>query len=185
MFLFLVIVSGCVDSDPVRTTSNCLSDGEQTLTIHGTIFSSLCPDYSTHNADHCTGHIEKNYCVFIGNNECTHVTFKNMFKLTCIFGRSHGNDLPVKITKRIGSGSHSSANGHCVTQDVVAEMSNAVSFKETVNYRLVFDQFVQYGVGGLKKQIDELYRRAFASRGNNSYINRQLLIIIINDNRSV
>ena len=41
----------------------------------------------------------------------------------------------------------------------------AVSYRQLVNYRHLFDQFVRHGVGGMREQIEELYRRAFASRG--------------------
>ena len=42
---------------------------------------------------------------------------------------------------------------------------SAVSFKERINYRERFAKFVDMGVGGMKREINELYRRAFASRG--------------------
>ena len=46
-----------------------------------------------------------------------------------------------------------------------AVLVGAVSYRPVINYRKMFDQFVSYGVGGMKEQIEELYRRAFASRG--------------------
>ena len=42
---------------------------------------------------------------------------------------------------------------------------SAVSFKERINYRERFAKFVDMGVGGMKREINELCRRAFASRG--------------------
>lgn len=162
----LFIVSGCINSDPIKTTNNCLPNSEQTLTIHGTGFIALCPD-NDHNTiidyNHCTHHIQNNYCVFVGNTKCIQLKMNNMYKLTCTLASGNGNELPVMITR---------LSGECVMKDVVAVMAGAVSFKPVINYREMFNQFVEYGVGGLKGQIDELYRRAFASRGNNSYINR-------------
>ena len=42
---------------------------------------------------------------------------------------------------------------------------SAVSFKERINYRERFAKFVDMGVGEMKREINELYRRAFTSRG--------------------
>ncbi len=46
-------------------------------------------------------------------------------------------------------------------------MSNpaaTVSYKPLIDYKYHFDNFLELGVGGLSKQIKELYQRAFASR---------------------
>ena len=40
---------------------------------------------------------------------------------------------------------------------------SAVSFKERIDYRERFAKFVNMGVGGMKREINALYRRAFAS----------------------
>lgn len=50
-------------------------------------------------------------------------------------------------------------------REVVMELGEAVSFKEVIDFREKFAKFTELGVGGLRKEIDELYRRAFASRG--------------------
>ena len=49
--------------------------------------------------------------------------------------------------------------------EVVMELESAVSFKDAIDFREKFAKFSELGVGGLKREIDELYRRAFASRG--------------------
>lgn len=50
-------------------------------------------------------------------------------------------------------------------REVVMEFDGAVSFKDAIDFREKFAKFSELGVGGLKREIDELYRRAFASRG--------------------
>ena len=40
-----------------------------------------------------------------------------------------------------------------------------MAYREAVNFKEKFERFVELGVGGLKKEIEELYRRAFVSRG--------------------
>ena len=74
----------------------------------------------------------------------------NDFKLVCTLPHVGGEALDV--TLRDGG----------VNKAVLME---AVSYRPVINYRKMFDQFVSYGVGGVKEQIEELYRRAFASRG--------------------
>ena len=72
------------------------------------------------------------------------------FKLVCTLPDIGGEALDV--TLREGS----------INKAVLSE---AVSYRPAINYRKMFDQFVSYGVGGMTEQIEELYRRAFASRG--------------------
>ena len=170
-----------MDSDPERSTTNCPSTGGKSLTIRATGISSLCPDHTPDHAQlvidsaKCTDHIRDNYCVTVGDSECTHVTVEEYFTLTCTLGKGRGSDLSVRIIKR-DPGSKSCDCRSCDSStmscdpgrkscDVVAELIKAVSYKRTVNFRDIFDRFVEYGVGGLKKEVDELYRRAFASRG--------------------
>lgn len=170
-----------MDSDPKRTTTNCPGSGGKPLTIRATGISSLCPDH-THNhahlvidSDQCTGHIRDNYCVTVGDSECTQLSVEGYFTLTCTLGVGSGSDLSVRITRRDpGSktcdcrscdSSSKSCDPGSKSCDIVAELVKAVSYKSTVNFRDIFDRFVEYGVGGLKKEVDELHRRAFASRG--------------------
>ena len=46
----------------------------------------------------------------------------------------------------------------------VSNPAVTVSYKPLIDYKRHFDSFVELGVGGLSKQINELYQRAFASR---------------------
>ena len=46
----------------------------------------------------------------------------------------------------------------------VSNPSATVSYKPLIDYKRHFDSFLELGVGGLSKQINELYQRAFASR---------------------
>ena len=54
-------------------------------------------------------------------------------------------------------------------KEVVMELGGAVSFKDAIDFREKFAKFTELGVGGLKKEIEELYRRAFASRGQHPH----------------
>ena len=139
--------------------------------------SSLCPAQS-HEApppssqngrsqllvdpEQCTDHIRNSYCLLVGSDTCNDLTVKNSLILSCTLNPGTGTDLSIRIVKRVKD---KSKEFECLAEDVVAELPNAVSYKRTVNFREKFDRFVEFGVGGLKKEIDELYRRAFASRG--------------------
>ena len=39
-----------------------------------------------------------------------------------------------------------------------------MAYREAVNFKEKFERFVELGVGRLKKEIEELYRRAFVSQ---------------------
>ena len=78
--------------------------------------------------------------------------------INCTLGPGTGEGLSVKILKKSGS-------GECSSDPILAILPNAVSYRHVINFKDKFSQFVDYGVGGLKKEIEELYRRAFASRG--------------------
>ena len=88
--------------------------------------------------------------MFIGEQKCRGLVYVNDFKLVCTLPRVGGEALD--ITLRDGGVDK-------------AVLLGAVSYRPVINYRKMFDQFVSYGVGGMKEQIEELYRRAFASRG--------------------
>ena len=70
-----------------------------------------------------------------------------------------GKDLEVTISRR------SEGAAQDVPVDQITSLEGAVSFREAIDFREKFSRFVELGVGGLKREIDELYRRAFASRG--------------------
>ena len=160
-------MTGCIDSDPLKTTTNCLSGGGQTLTLHGVGFSHLCANPPAREGNErsqfqvdaysCSEHIKNSYCVLIGQNSCTALSLSNVFSLTCAMSAGQGENLSVKLVKR--------TSGGCEPKHTVAEIPAAVSYKQVINFRQMFNQLVEYGVGGLKKEIDQLYRRAFASRG--------------------
>ena len=88
--------------------------------------------------------------MFIGEQKCNGLIYVNDFKLVCTLPSVGGETLDV--TLRDGG-------------IAKAVLPGAVSYRPVVNYRKMFDQFVSYGVGGMKEQIEELYRRVFASRG--------------------
>ena len=72
--------------------------------------------------------------------------------------KGRGQKLDVAIYRYGGEG----GEGERVAEMV---LEAAVSFKEVIDFREKFSKFSDLGVGGLKREIDELYRRAFASRG--------------------
>ena len=47
---------------------------------------------------------------------------------------------------------------------ILGVVPGGVAYREAVNFKEKFERFVELGVGGLKKEIEELYRRAFVSR---------------------
>lgn len=137
-------VTGCNDSLPKRTTSSCYHDSTTQLSIHGIHFSSLLVASESNNVlpDTCS--------VFVGQQKCKGLIYVNDFKLVCTLPHIGGEALDVTLRD---SGVDK------------AVLLAAVSYRPVINYRKMFDQFVSYGVGGMKEQIEELYRRVFASRG--------------------
>lgn len=88
--------------------------------------------------------------MLVGERKCTGLVYVNDYKLVCTLPPIGGEALDV--TLRDGGLDK-------------AVLSAAVSYRLVINYRKMFDQFTSYGVGGMREQIEELYRRAFASRG--------------------
>jgi len=88
--------------------------------------------------------------VLIGEHKCSGLVYLNDYKLVCTLPSIGGEALDVTLRD---SGVDK------------AVLSAAVSYRPVINYRKMFDQFTSYGVGGMREQIEELYRRAFASRG--------------------
>lgn len=78
--------------------------------------------------------------------------------VNCTLSPGKGEGLDVTLQQKTKS-------GECSGSDIVARLPQGVSYREVINFKEKFNQFVDYGVGGLKKEIEELYRRAFASRG--------------------
>lgn len=89
----------------------------------------------------------------VGNHECKDPVVMSEYQINCTLEKGMGQGLAVSIVEA-GDG-----------RRTVAVMEDALSFKEAIDFRSKFDKFVELGVGGLKKEINELYRRAFASRG--------------------
>ena len=155
-------VSGCSDSKPIRTTENCRYSGDVVLSIHGLFFEYLCNAGAqnvarnskfTFNHLQCTNFLNHNYEMFIGSKKCKKLIIWSPYQINCTVEGVFGKGLGVSIKLKHGR------------NDVIASLGGAVSFKEPINFRNKFGKFVELGVGGLKDEIDELYRRAFASRG--------------------
>ena len=167
-------VQGCVDSVPLHTTEECHYASHVQLSLHGLNLHLLCPD-SSHNSQHfstsrCTSHVRKHYSVYVGPFPCRSPRILSKYALSCTVDKGAGKNLDVVVyktefpdqnTEKTGSGSGEEGE----RGEVVGILEEAVSFKEAINFREKFDKFSEMGVGGMKKEIDELYRRAFASRG--------------------
>lgn len=174
-------VSGCEDSTPTRTTEDCHFAGKVKLVLHGLNFEHFCNDVTTaqdgmttdnsgsvspftFNTAQCTDNFNKHYVVYVGGVKCQTVFVVSPFQINCTVEGAHG--VGVDITIKKPTEEHDSGlNSHV---ELVSVLMQAVSFKEPINFRDKFAKFVELGVGGLKKEIDELYRRAFASRGIHS-----------------
>ena len=181
-------VSGCIDSTPTRTTEDCHFAGRVKLTLHGLNFDYLCYEAMSSydrtssskngldslfrfNTAQCTESFNKHYAVYVGDIECKTVSVLSPFQINCTVEGARGVGVPVTIKKQlIHEASNSVTEALESELEVVSVLSQAVSFKEAINFREKFAKFVEFGVGGLKKEIDELYRRAFASRGMLLYI---------------
>lgn len=123
----------------------------------------------------CSQNFRKHYSVYVGPFKCRDPTVLSEFAVSCIIDGGSGRDLTVAIKRDHVSPQQQQqqqqewppTDSWMPTEDggIVAELEQAVSFKEAINFREKFSKFVELGVGGLKREIDELYRRAFASRG--------------------
>ncbi len=154
-------VTGCENSTPLRTTSECHHMARIQLAIHGMNFDQFCTPPDQHdtppqqfNVGSCTASFRHDYVLMVGTVKCFAVTLLSPYRLDCSIEKVNGKNLPVTLARVFTNG----------TQETVAKLESVVSFKEAINFKEKFDKFVELGVGGLKKQIDELYRRAFASR---------------------
>lgn len=135
---------------------------------------SLCPAHNSPDdltanrhsqlqldVDECGNHFISNFCVLVGSTRCTSVTVTTLYTIQCVLGSvsddGSGSEDVIIVSAKDG--------GSRCSKDVMASLPEAVSYKKSVNYREMFDHFMEYGVGGLGHEVDELYRRAFASRG--------------------
>ena len=91
------------------------------------------------------------------------------FQINCTVEGAKGVEVDVSVRRMNGDSDQKQLESGS-TVEKIATLSNAVSFKEAINFRDKFAKFVELGVGGLKKEIDELYRRAFASRGTTTLL---------------
>ena len=168
----MLAVTGCQDSDPARTTSDCHFAGKIRLVLHGVNFNTFCSPLTSMTSA-CVREFGDHYSVYVGIVECGEVALVSQYQINCTVERVSGTNLDVEIRRKPSALTHN--DGGVASRDdggvvgdegsVVAAIKGAVSFKERINYRERFSKFVDMGVGGMKREIDELYRRAFASRG--------------------
>ena len=159
-------VTGCTDSVPLRSTSECHNIAKIQVTLHGLNFDKFCMPTNPHdgsptqqqlppfNSAQCTSTFRRNHVIMIGTAKCSTITILTPYQINCSIEKVKGKGLPVAITRYFSNG----------TKAVISELGGVVSFKDTINFREKFEKFVDLGVGGLKREINELYRRAFASR---------------------
>ena len=174
-------VSGCSDSSPRRTTADCHYAAETKLSLHGLNFDLFCsspgmaagyansrahaPRSITVNTEFCTLNFRKFYSIYVGPYKCRDPVILSKFVISCTIDKGAGAHLTVAIKMDSDQQQMQQSNGWTTAEGIVAALEGALSFKEAVNFREKFSKFVELGVGGLKREIDELYRRAFASRG--------------------
>ena len=159
-------ITGCHDSVPARTTEDCHFAGKIKLILHGLNFHSLCSASANVPASSissvCENSFSDQFAVYIGEVECSQVALVSQYQINCTVEKAAGKEQDVIIKRK----SLSSVKSEKTAQgEMVAILKGAVSFKERINYQERFSKFVEMGVGGLKREINELYRRAFASRG--------------------
>lgn len=164
----IMAVTGCRDSDPARTTSDCHFAGKIRLVLHGVNFHTLCSvgTASSHINAACMSNFDHQFSVSVGKSQCSQVALVSQYQINCTAEGLAGVDLDVLIKRKPLSSSRGGGGSGGGGEEVMASLESAVSFKERVNYRERFGKFVEMGVGGMKREINELYRRAFASRGN-------------------
>ena len=163
-----------MDSDPLYSTINCHYDGGQLLSLHGLWFSQLCHptenilEHSSSNAllidsKACTTYFREHYDIKIGTFSCSNPVVVSTFVIKCTLEAGTGSKLPVIVELKLALGEKKSGT-------IVGRLDEAVSYREHVNLKDQFSRFSEYGVGGLRKEIEELYRRAFASRGKRTRV---------------
>ena len=163
-----VLVSGCVNSEPLKTTNNCNSHGGQILSLHGVGWDILChsepvlalPDMHQRSAmkfdtASCSKLFNEEYTIRVGSTTCSDVVVASPYVINCTLSQGSGTDLDVVVERAVGKND----------RKIVTMLPAALAFRDVVDFRDKFGRFVEYGVGGLKKEIQELYQRAFASRG--------------------
>lgn len=93
----------------------------------------------------------------VGPVSCTNAVVVSPFLINCTLGAGSGEKLSVRLERKQALGGQNEVT--------ISTLHEVISYKEHVNLKDKFSRFIEYGVGGLKREIDELYRRAFASRG--------------------
>lgn len=136
--LAVLAVEGCEDDQVARVTKHCWAAGGQTLTISAQGLREQAV-----------------YTVMLQPSglSCLSVRYLDHLSLGCTLGPSSGATGPqdMLLTQTINE------------QSVSATMPGAVSFKEPMA-AFTPETFHALGVGGLDREITELYRRVFQSR---------------------
>lgn len=120
------------------------------------------------NTAFCTQNFRNYYGIYVGPYKCRDPLILSEFVVNCTIDQGSGGHLTVAIKREPVGQQHQQrqdSDGFTSPEGIVAALEGALSFKEAINFREKFSKFVELGVGGLKREIDELYRRAFASRG--------------------
>lgn len=110
------------------------------------------------DSEQCSAHFRENYSINVGSSSCINPVIVSPFLINCTLTAGSGEKLTVEIVP-------SKKNDKIEEGTNIYSLPKAVTYKEVVDLRDMFNRFTEYGVGGLNKEISELYRRAFASRG--------------------
>ena len=81
-------MTGCVDSVPRLTTSECNTAGGTQLTIHGLDFMSIDQQPTK-------------VSIVIHNQECVNAQVVSPWKMTCELQPGSGDGLPIQVTLAI------------------------------------------------------------------------------------
>jgi hypothetical protein len=136
-------ISGCLDSQPPRSTSDCPREGGKAMFITGAHFATD-PSFKLD--------------VKIGDRVCLDARVLSAVEITCVLPPGFGENLDVSVkfssSRMTAETSLSASVSYLILPDPPMK-----------NLKVAFDDYLALGVGGLEVQLSELYRRVFQSRG--------------------
>eukprot|EP00052_Salpingoeca_macrocollata_P026788 m.250476 g.250476 ORF g.250476 m.250476 type:complete len:873 (+) comp22641_c1_seq2:58-2676(+) len=133
----LASVSGCRDSTPPHTTTECPPTGGKRLVLLGT------------NLPRAVAAIT----VEVGGQPCANARLDSVWQISCDLPAGSGLGLNMEVRFTLPSGEQSTL-----------VLADALSYKTPPNFKASFRSFQELGVGGLDNEINEIYRRVFQSR---------------------
>lgn len=103
----ILAVTGCVDSDPARTTRECHFAGKINLILHGINFHSMCnlATPSPTISPSCVNDFSSRFSVLVGVAECSQVGLVSQYQINCTVEKAVGENLDVVIRRKGVEGS--------------------------------------------------------------------------------